>query len=166
MRAAQTSKSTKSGQGDMEKPMKRCRFLLKRMALRANPIEEEWIIIDEDLEKNTKIQGEGKRLTSRDKVGPGLKLLEPLGSDIKTWIFGTRQGSYAYRVHGLNRTNRLVLALPSYFLGARWDAVLLCRACSQLLLAGVFRCSRDPCHIGSYRHLYIINTHSQLYIII
>ena len=38
------------------------------MALRANPIEEEWIIIDEDLEKNTKIQGEGKRLTSRDKA--------------------------------------------------------------------------------------------------
>lgn len=49
-----------------------------RMAMRPNPIEEEWITIDEDdLEKNTKIQGEGKKLTSRDK------------------------GSYAYRIHGL-----------------------------------------------------------------
>lgn len=49
-----------------------------RMALRAEPLEEEWILIDEDdLKKNTKIQGEGTKLTSKDK------------------------GSYAYRIHGL-----------------------------------------------------------------
>eukprot|EP00434_Breviolum_minutum_P032154 symbB.v1.2.028435.t1/scaffold2984.1/size65920/4 len=49
-----------------------------RMALRGDPLEEEWILIDEEeLRKNTKIQGEGTKLTSKDK------------------------GSYAYRIHGL-----------------------------------------------------------------
>eukprot|EP00435_Cladocopium_sp_Y103_P034282 s4638_g8.t2 len=59
-----------------------------RMALRADPLEEEWIVIDEDdLKKNTKIQGEGPMSWGPKHVAPEIKQLD--------------KGSYAYRIHGL-----------------------------------------------------------------